>query len=94
MVFSVASDKIRKDAMALGKGLTFKQVYDLAKADKSSKTQMKIISKGDKKFDLHVVRRASGYSTQKPPPKQNFKHQTPNADQSKKESTERKPLRL
>lgn len=55
VVFSVASDKIRKDAMALGKGLTFKQVYDFAKADESSKAQMKIISKGDKKFDLHVV---------------------------------------
>ena len=94
LVFGVASDKVRKDAIALGNGLTFKQVYDLAKTDESSKAQMKIISKGDKKFDLHVVQRASGYSTQKPPPSQSFKHQTPNGDQSKKDLTERKPLRL
>jgi len=45
LVFGVASDKVRKDAIALGNGLTFKQVYDLAKVEESTKAQMKIISK-------------------------------------------------
>ena len=92
LIFSVACDKIRKDAMVLGNGLTFKQIYDLAKADESSKVQ--IIFKGDKKFDLYVLQRASGYSTHKPPSRQSFKHETPNCNQGKKDSTERKPLRL
>ena len=51
----MASDKVHKDAIALGSGLTFKRVYDLAKVDESTKAQMKIISKGDEKFDLHTV---------------------------------------
>ena len=54
-VFGVASNKVRKDAIALGNRLTFKQVYDLAKVDESTKAQMKIISKGDEKSDLHTV---------------------------------------
>ena len=62
----MASDKVRKDAIALGNSLTFKQVYDLAKVDESTKAQMKIISKGDEKSDLHTVQRESAYSTQKP----------------------------
>ena len=63
LVFGVASDKVRKDAIALGNGLTFKQAYDLAKVDEITKAQMKITSKGDEKFDLHTVQRASGHST-------------------------------
>ena len=55
---------------------------------------MKIISKGDKKSDLHTVQRESAYSTQKPPPRQSFKHQTPYGDQNKKDSTGRRPCRL
>ena len=93
LVFGVASDKVRKDALAIGNGLTFKQVYDLAKVDESTKAQMKIISKGDEKFDLHTVQRASGHPT-RPPSRQNFKHQVPNDDQNRKDSTGRKPLRL
>ena len=84
LVFGVASDKVRKDAIALGNSLTFKQVYDLTKVDESTKTQRKIISKGDEKSDLHTVQRESAYSTQKPPPRQNFKHQTPYGDQNTK----------
>ena len=93
LVFGVASDKVRKDAIALGNGLTFKQVYDLAKVDERTKAQMKIISKGDEKFDLHTVQRASGHPT-RPPPRQNFKHQVPNGDQNRKDSTGRKSHRL
>jgi len=80
----MASDKVRKDAVALGNGLNFKQAYDLAKVEKSSKTQMKIISKGDKKSDLHTVQGESAYSTQKPPPRQSSKHQTPYGAKIKK----------
>ena len=89
----MASDKVRKDAIALENGLTFKQVYDLAKVDESTKAQMKIISKDDEKFDLHTVQRASGHPT-RPPSRQNFKDQVPNDDQNRKDSTGRKPLRL
>ena len=85
LVFGVASDKVRKDAIALGNSLTFKQVYDLAKVNESTKAQMKIISKGDKKSDLHTVQRE---------PAKNFKHQSPYADQNPKDSTGRKPRRI
>ena len=85
LVFGVASDKVRKDAIALGNSLTFKQVYDLAKVDESTKAQMKIISKGDEKSDFHTVQRE---------PAKNFKHQTPYGDQNPKDSTGRKPRRL
>ena len=80
LVFGVASDKVRKDAIALGNSLTFKQVYDLAKVDESTKAQMKIISKRDEKSDLHTVQRE---------PAKNFKHQTPYGDQNPKDSTGR-----
>ena len=65
LVFGVASDKVRKDAIALGNSLTFKQVYDLAKVDESTKAQMKIISKGEYKADLHTVQRESAHSSKK-----------------------------
>jgi len=55
LIFGVMSDKVRKDAIALGNFLTFNQVYDLAKVDERTKAQMKIISKGDNKTDLHTV---------------------------------------
>ena len=93
MVIGVASYKVRKDAIALGNGLTFEQVYDLAKVDESTNAQTKIISKGDEKSDLHTLQRESAYSTHEPPPRQIFKHQTPCGDQNKKDSTGRKPRR-
>ena len=74
--------KIAKTPIVLGNGLSFKLVYDLAKVDESTKAQMKIISKGDEKFDVHAVQRASGYSTRK------------RRDQNKIYSTGRKPLRF
>ena len=76
LVFDVASNKVRKDAIALGNALTFKQVYDLAKVEESTKAQMKIISKGEEKSDLHTVQREYAYSAKKNPPKQGFKHKT------------------
>ena len=60
LVFGVTSDKVdkvRKDAIAPGNSLTFKQVYDLAKVDESTKAQMQIISKGKDENDLHTVQR-------------------------------------
>ena len=94
LVFGVASDKVRKDAIALGNGLTFKQVYDLAKVEESTKAQMKIISKGDEKSDLHTVQRESAYSTKKHPPRQSYTHQTSYGDQNQRDHTGRKPRRL
>ena len=89
LVFGVVSDKVGKDAIALGNGLTFKQVYDLAKVEESTKAQMKIISKGDEKSDLHTVRRESAYSTnstgtklhtpnilRRPKPKRSYRKET------------------
>ena len=55
LVFASHPVKYAKDAIALGNSLTFKQVYNLAKVDESIKAQMKIISKGDDKTDLHTV---------------------------------------
>ena len=37
LVFGVMSDKVRKDSIALGNSLTFKQVYHLAKVNGSTK---------------------------------------------------------
>lgn len=45
---------------------------------------MKTISKGDEKSDLHTVQREFTYLTQKPPPRQSFKHQIPYGYQNKK----------
>ena len=58
------------------------------------KHKMTIISKGDEKSDLHTVQGGSACSTQKLPPRQNFKRQTPYSDQNQKDPTGRKPCRL
>ena len=79
LVFGVTSDKVRKDAIALGNSLTFKQVYDLAKVDESTKAQMQIISKGKDENDLHTVQRESAHWSQKPSQKQSFKHKRSSA---------------
>lgn len=56
LVFGVTSDKVRRDAIAIGNTLTFQQVYDLAKVDESTRTQMKAISQGEEKSIVHAVR--------------------------------------
>ena len=55
LVFGIKSDKARRDAIAIGNGLTFQQVYDLAKTEESTSAQMEIISKGAQS-DVHAVR--------------------------------------
>ena len=55
LVFGIKSDKARRDAIAIGNGLTFQQVYDLAKTEESTTAQMEIISKGAQS-DVHAVR--------------------------------------
>ena len=75
-VLGVTSDKVRKDAIALRNSLTFKQVYDLAKVDESTKAKMQIISKGEDKNDLHTVQRESPHSSQKLSQRQSYKHKT------------------
>ena len=94
LVFGVASDKVRKDAIALGNALTFKQIYDLAKVEESTKAQMKIISKGEEKSDLHTIQREYAYSATKTPPKQGFKHKTSYGDQNQRGATGGQPRRL
>ena len=56
LVFGLKSDKVRKDAIAIGNGLTFRQVYNLAKTEESTRAQMKILSQGEETADLHAVR--------------------------------------
>ena len=72
LVFGLESNNLRRDAIALGNTLTFKQVCDLAKAEESAKTLMKIITPGEYKLaSLHVVydQRESTESKQKLPTK-------------------------
>lgn len=57
LVFGLKSDKVRKDAIALGNELTFKQIYDLAKTEESTKTQMEIISSNNSANDIHAMKR-------------------------------------
>ena len=57
LVFGVKSDKIRKDAIALGNKLTFQEVYDLAKTEESTKAQMKVITQGGEIYkEAHSIR--------------------------------------
>ena len=56
LVFNLKSDQARRDAIKLGNTLSFKQVYDLAKADESTKAHMEVITKGDHTTDVHAVR--------------------------------------
>ena len=56
LVFGLRSDKVRRDAIAKGNGLTFQQVYELAKVDESTRAQMKAITQNGDKTELHVVR--------------------------------------
>ncbi|PFX34856.1 hypothetical protein AWC38_SpisGene145 [Stylophora pistillata] len=87
LVLGVTSDKVIKDAIALGNQLTFKQVYDLAKVEESTKAHMKIISKGEEKSDLHAVDRRPARPTKntsvhtpnsppRPKPKRSSKQKT------------------
>ncbi len=70
LVFGLRSDKVRKDAIALGNDLTFQKVYNLAKVEESTQAQMKEISKESESSDIHAVR-----SKHKPPSK-STDHQT------------------
>ncbi|XP_077972709.1 uncharacterized protein LOC144427401 [Styela clava] len=61
LVFGLKSDKVRKDAIALGNMLTFKQIYDLAKTEESTKAQMEIITTNNTTNDLHAMKRQPAY---------------------------------
>ena len=51
------SDKARREATAIGNDLTFRQAYELAKTEESTKVQMNIISKGHATDpEVHAVR--------------------------------------
>ena len=60
LVFGLNSDKVRKDAIALGNKLTFQHIYDLAKTEESTTAQMKEITQGNMEIkvkETHSVRR-------------------------------------
>lgn len=75
VVFGLKSDKVRRDCIAIGNDLTFQQVYDLAKTEESTNTQMDAIAKQDATPDVHAVRswvpkhKTQSYQ-QQPPPQQ------------------------
>ena len=87
LVFGLKSDQVRRDAIKLGNTLTFKQVYDLAKVDESTKTQMEVITKGEgQSTEVHAVRsrHRSSNTKQKPDVKQHTKkEQKPEFKQQK-----------
>ena len=56
LVFGIKSDKVRQDAITKGDTLTFQQVYDLAKAEESTKAQMKIITGQPNPEEVHAIR--------------------------------------
>lgn len=68
LVFGITSDKVRRDAIAIGNALTFQQVYNLAKVDESTQIQMKIITQGEEKSDVHAVRSKGKTDYKKPRP--------------------------
>lgn len=74
----------------------FQAGNDLAKIDESTKAQMKIISKGEDKSDLHTVQREreSAYSNQRSQQKQGFKHRTFDNDQNRRGLPKEKPHRF
>ena len=55
-MFGLRSDKNRRDAIAKGNDLTFQQVYEFAKVDKSTRVQMKVITQHEDSSELHAVR--------------------------------------
>ena len=60
LVFGLNSDKVRKDAIALGNKLTFQHIYDLAETEESTTAQIKEITQGNREIkvkETHSVRR-------------------------------------
>ena len=56
LVFGIKSDKVRRDAIAIGNDLTYQQVYDLAKTEETTASQMDIIAGSDSSQQVHAVR--------------------------------------
>ena len=60
LVFGIKSDKVRRDAIAIGNDLTYQQVYDLAKTEESTAAQMDIIAGSDSSPQVHAARSRRG----------------------------------
>ena len=60
LVFGTKSDKVRRDAIAIGNDLTYQQVYDLAKTEESTVVQMDIIAGSNSSPNVHAVRSRRG----------------------------------
>jgi hypothetical protein len=73
LVFGLNSDKVRKDAIALGNGLTLKQVYDLAKVEESVKAHMKVLTTAGEDNSVCAVRSKKKPSTK---PTQSYNQQS------------------
>lgn len=44
LVFGIEFDQVHRDAIKIGDTLTYKQIYNLAKIDESTRTQMEVLS--------------------------------------------------
>ena len=60
LVSGFKSDKVRRDAIAIGNALTYQQVYDLAKTEESTAAKMAIIAGSDSSPQVHAVRSRRG----------------------------------
>ena len=60
LVFGIKSDKVRRDAITIGNDLTYQQVNDLAKTEKSTAAQMDIIAGSESSPQVHAVRSRRG----------------------------------
>ena len=60
LVFGLKSDKVRRDAIAIGNDLRYQQVYNLAKTEESTRAQMEVITKGIQTPDVYAVRSRTG----------------------------------
>ena len=63
LVFGLNSDKVRKDAIALGNKLPFQQINDLAKTEENKTARMKAITLGSSEIktkEMHSVGSAKG----------------------------------
>ena len=83
LVFGLNSDKVRKDAIALGNKLTFQQIYDLAKTEESTAAQMKAITASSSEIRIKETHSVRSDTAQHPAPQGAHKHlKTPQESQT------------
>ena len=65
-MFGLKTDKVHRDAIAVGNELTFVQVYNFAKTEESTRAQMDIIAKPEQVPEVHAVRSKKTYPSKFP----------------------------